>query len=741
MERQANKVRAAIRPALRGRLSDQTVGEVVRELVNRYWPEEDVLSEIFLARFPDLEMLCRMAGHAANRRIRYWHPWHMEKTHSFYRLGRRIDWFRAPNGDVEWVDSLVRFTHMVDLAAGYRLTGRRRYLRAFRDYLVSFSSSRDQPGRHWKYPLNSAIRLINLIRAYDLIVRDPLCTEEIHCHVHDNLLREIDFLLKVVDGTTGNGAFFVTTALLIAAEFLHRLYPVEGWKGRAEERLLRAAQSEVQSDGVEVEQVPMYHGEALLTLLDYLVVLRANDIPVAASLIDLTEEMVGALVRMADPEGRIPPIGDSDRFSIDYLCDLYGAVVRVERVAGSRFKRAVQDAAGPSREGPSLTVFDETGWAIVRWRHGANRQGYLLFDCSGKPQPPKGRHSHADDLQLLFHSTAGPVLTDPGRFTYCKKFEGDYPFTRRRIYPDGKLRHLINHLFPRYADLTGRNWRRYFQNTPAHNTVTRNGESQPGYEERDEPGCCVTLNRAATLGPLVMLEGELVGGGSPAGVYKTERQSDEEYGHRRLLFGYLPHLWVIVDYLHSNENGDWTSTYHLGDSVSVERGTMPVQFRLGDETHCIGFAVTGSHTVEVEVEDDWVSQIYNSKRPSKTIRAMIGQAMDASLVTVLGSSVGGVADMRRLVDLESDRARCDDGSDLCCFDLFTGEVETRLFINPSGGEFGWNGYESDAIFSFVSATGGSATAAGFMDGSYLGIRDRRVEAVAGKRCGYEEMGI
>ena len=727
-------------PVLQGRLSGRGVGGVARERVNRYWPAEGVGSEPFLARFPDREMLCRMAGNAASRRIRYWHPWHMEQTQTDYRLGRRIDWFRSPNGDVEWVDSLVRFTHMVDLAAGYRLAGKGRYLRAFRDYLVSFSGSRGQPGRHWKYPLNSAIRLINLIRAYDLIVRDPLCTEEIHCHVHDNLLHEIDLLVEVVDGTTGNGAFFVATALLIAAQYLRRLYPVDGWEGRAEERLLRAARSEVQPDGVEVEQVPMYHGEAVLTLLDYLVALRANGLPVAPPLRDLTEEMVAALVRMADPEGRIPPIGDSDRFSVDYILGFYGAVVRGERAAGSHLKEAVEDGVAPATAAPRLTVFDETGWAIVRWRYSGDRQGYLLFDCSGKPAPPRGRHSHADDLHLLLHSTAGPILTDPGRFTYCKKFEGDYPFTRRRIYRDGKLRHLIGHLFPRYADLTGRDWRRYFQSTPAHNTVTRNGESQPWYEERDQPGCRVTLNRATTLGPLVVLEGELVGGGSSAGGYETESQPDGGYGHRRRLFGYLPHLWVIVDDLQSNESSEWTSAYHLGDGVSVARGAMPVQFRRGDETYCLGFAVTGSHTVDVEIEDDWVSQIYNSKRPSKTIRAMIRGATDASLVTVLGCSAGGVADMRRLVDVESERARCDDKSDLCCFELFTGEVEIRLVVNPSGGEFGWNGYESDAIFSFVSTTGGSTTAAGFMDGSYLGIRDRRVEAVAGKRYGYAEMG-
>jgi len=557
--------------------------------------------------------------------------------------------------------------------------------------------------------------------------------------VHDNILFEIEFLSSVLDGTTGNGAFFVSSALLIAAEYLQRLYPVEVWQERAQEKLLGIVESEVQSDRIEVEQVPMYHGQVVLTLLDYFVVLRANGQPINGKLKRVTQEMLAALVRLSDPEDRIPPIGDSDRFAIDYICGFYGAVLEGDRAAGEGVKMAAKDSEQPCEGEPKLTLFKESGWAVVRWLYGTGHQGYLLFDCSGKPEPPNGSHSHADDLQFLLHSTSGPVLTDPGRFTYCHKFEGYYPFTRRRIYPDGKLRYVYKRLFPRFADLRGRNWRRYFQSTLAHNTVALNGQNQAHYEERDQPGRDVILKRATTLGPLVMVEGELAGVGRSGKAPLPGDSAIHEHGHRRVLFGYLPHLWVVVDYLTSLQHGDWITSYHLGERARVTRGTRPVQFRIGDETHCIGFAAAGSHDVEVRVEDDWVSQLYNMKRPSKTIRATVRRATDVSLVTVLGSSVGGRADMKGHDGVSGERDQCGAAKDLCHFDLIAGDVEIRLFVNPSGGQFVWNGYESNASFSFVSTTGGRSTAAGFMDGNYLRIGDRIVESSSSNCCAYEKL--
>ena len=173
---------------------------------------------------------------------------------------------------------------MIDLAAAYNFTHRKKYLLSFEYYLNSFFETRNKPGRHWKFLVNVAVRIINLIRAYDLISYDNSLPLSVHLAVFENIILDIRFLLKSLNKATGNGAFFATTALLIAPEYLGDIFHVEEWQTLSEQKLYKIINTEIQMDWMEAEQVPMYHGQVILALLDYCVVLIAKGRPINATL-------------------------------------------------------------------------------------------------------------------------------------------------------------------------------------------------------------------------------------------------------------------------------------------------------------------------------------------------------------------------------------------------------------------------------------------------------------------------
>ncbi|NOQ14489.1 MAG: hypothetical protein GQ583_08460 [Methyloprofundus sp.] len=710
----------AVQPCLKK--DEQFIDSLLPVLQNRtarYWPDTGVKSDFFYARFPDKSQLIHMAKLATQRRIIYWHPWHMEVTHKAYRLDKKIDWFTPPTGDHEWIDSLVRFTHMIDLTAAYDFTHEGKYLASFENYLNSFSIARKTPGRHWKFLINIAVRLINLIRAYDLIAHEDSLPLSVHLEVLENIALDIEFLLNSLDKVRGNGAFFATTALLIASEFLTDIFDVEKWQVLAEQKLYEILDTEIQSDNIEVEQVPMYHGEVVLTLLDYCIMLKSNNLPISTQLEKTIKGMLHALTELCDPEGKIPAIGDSDRYSITYITNLYHTIFQAE--TAQVFPATVKTISDYS----SLTTYDASGWAIVRWNYNIEKQGYLLFDCSGKPKHQKSGHSHADDLQFLLHTSNGAIFTDPGRFSYCTDFQAYYPFTKKRIYPKDQFRPFYTLLFPKFMDLYGRNWKEYFKRTLSHNTISLNGENQPGYAKRTDPCSKTELLQQQKTGPLVFLQGHLD--------TSANKENSPPYQHTRTILGVLPHLWIIVDKMNAEEKGNWISSYHLeaGSQASISNQSIYIEASGG--AHSMHFLSSTNTSPLLSVDDDWISHIYNKKQPSKTIRTTTEKTSDAMLVTVIQSLENNKMQLNEAntVNLSMDHLT----QDIFILTLTQGDSITKLIINPDCKPLKHGELEFDSILSLESRDGENLTEAGFIGGTFLRSSDFSLT------CNPQEAGV
>lgn len=707
---------------LSSRLKEKPVGQIELSLLagclrnpgKRYWPAEGVHSKLFQARFPEAGEIIRSADLISRGEIIFWHPWHMETSTLPEKIGKKIDWLNVPNGDDEWRHSLMRFFHIFDLAAGFCLNNSPAYLEILTDHIASFADSRKKLLRTNKTNrLDAAVRLFNLIKAFDLIRERKELPDEAVILLSSLMLEDADFLCDGLGQKVGNWEFFIVTSLLTAGEYLANLSDTERWRTRGLERLNEITVTEILPDGMLIEKCPMYHGEVILTLLDYFAIQRTNKIAFAPDLAALNEKMIGVLVSLADPQGKIPQIGDSDAFDIDYIINFRNAVM--EDIRPAKLKLPADQ--------PFVTL-PATGWTIRRWKTEDNRDGYLLFDFATRPPERRYWHSHAEELQFLITTTDGPFLADPGRFTYAPIFRNPIPFFKgtKRF---NALKKLIYHsIHPRFKEINSRNWRRYFRSTVSHNTISPNGADFGGYEAWNSRPPEVTLLSQNSSGPLLHFAARLTD-------FKT-RSDEISHTQERHIIGYLPDVIVVYDMVTSKAPHRWICSYHLGANLRASLDGNNVRVSVSEKEHLISFFSPSGAEHSLSIEDDWLSPVYNTKIQSQSIRAYMKDTDRFSLLTVIW--------MRS-------RSRRDEPLEIQCRDIEQGDspaplsflinikqgnFELRLGMNCSGQKRKLGLFDTDALLAIDHNAPDGRRQVGFLQGQNFCYDGRLVHSSCNK---------
>ncbi len=691
--------------------SNTAAGASIPEIIERlkssfekYWPATGVSSKEFTARYPDKARLVAMAREVTKGRIQFWQPWHMEQTHTPEKLGAQINWEAQRNGDEEWPHALVRFTHMVDLAAAYRLTNDTTFLATYRRHLHNFFIARQSDSELWNNRLDSALRVLNLIRSHDLIREDPDYTDDDHLVLHALLIIESELLYSKIGERVGNWEFFITTSLLCSCLCLGKIFDITAWQNRSYSRLKEILKSEILPDGNLVEQVPMYHGQCVLALLDYLTAQKANSIGHDGEIVKLVRKMTTVLLRIADPVGFIPPIGDSDVFDIRYILTYCDAVLdtRHEDELPSALQTFGTDLA-------QVDLLKDTGWVVTRWHSSRRGTGFLLFDFSGRPLSGREGHSHADDLQFIFHTSRGPVLVDPGRFTYAPLFLSEFYFLPWRIRHSRAFRRLYSIVRPRFRELNARNWCRYFRHTLRHNTISCNGRNQSGYDDSPQDPTTVALEQLISDGPLVLCRGSLT--------------SKDGYSHTREFICHVPHLLIIIDRLSADSPRDWIASFHFGTDLRVKlNGGPSVTASSGEAGYRIVFAEAHGAKAVVRLEDDWVSPVYNVKLPAKAVRVEVKNRTEATLISVV-TLTSDLTDEAPTISRLGEWDEQHPANHRLRYKTENAEIEACLRLH--GGSLSHAGITTDALYAFVQHREGVVEKVGYLDGSYLDTGRKR----------------
>lgn len=570
----------------------------------RYWPVDGIDSNWYRARFPDPARQLEMAELALGDRFVFWQPWDMEKTHLPRRVKRPIRWGGRPLGDLEWPHSLARFPFMVDLAFAFARTGRREFLEQWTRLYADYRRAWNPADRFWGNPLDTAIRAIRLVQSWDLITRQPDPPARLREALPAHLRKLRLFLHERVDGTVGNWKFIICCSILLVGDYLE-IPDEEEIRSATLGRFQECCAEEINADGVEVEFAPMYQGVIILYLLEAMMARATRGRPRVPPMEQAAGTLLGSLAKLCGPDGRVHGIGDSDRFDLGYLENIW----RTLNGGGAG------GDAPPTI--PAVQMLPATNVLALN-RLWGDQTSQLFFDAAPLPPPRRRWHSHHDCLQVILFLEGLPIWVDPGRFTYTEHFQATLPVIGKAIHPSGRLGFLYRFLGRTTRDLVRRNWRTRFQARAAHNVPhTRDDQGR----ERPLP--------EAHVQPLSLLEGKGFRGATAAA------RDEDGHEHSRTILEIDDRVLLLVDRVHSPQPSRWRGGFHFSEDVALEKrgdGFAVVDRQRGARLFQKMVAV-GGPALEVREVEGHVSPEYNRKFPAPVLEFPFPPGREALVLT------------------------------------------------------------------------------------------------------------
>ncbi len=379
-----------------------------------------------------------------------------------------------PHGDVKYVWELNRHQYLIELGKAYWLTGEPAYANAAMALVRQWIEANPyNTGVNWTNALEPAYRVFAWIWTYAWC-RDAWRADFLACFLK-SLYQHARYIHAHLEFYTSpyNHLIGEATALFWIGVLFPEFTQSHAWAARGWQILETELEHQFYADGFTVEQASGYHYATLGFYLMAVLLKELNGEPVPERMLSRLEKAIAFSVHLTQPNGFVPRIGDSDdarpmrlsqRPAWDFReCHAVGAVL-FERpdfkyaadgyaeealwlpgVAGyQRFANMIPQAPQTLSKG-----FSDSGYYLMRtgWDREAH---WSCVDCG--PQAgglsegpvPSAAHGHADALSVLISAYGESMLVDAGPYYY----NGD---------PE---------------------WRDYFRQTRAHNTVVVDGQDQ-----------------------------------------------------------------------------------------------------------------------------------------------------------------------------------------------------------------------------------------------------------------------
>jgi glycosyltransferase involved in cell wall biosynthesis len=397
-------------------------------------------------------------------------------------VGRRapqVHWSRiayldpAVSGDHKVIWELNRHQWFVTLGRAWWLTRDEKYARCFADNLAAWMDQNPpKRGINWASSLEVAIRSIAWIWALWLFRDYPGLSPDLQTRARKFLYvhgRHIETYLSAYFSPNTH-----LTGEALGLVYLGTAFPefdrATRWRKRGIRIMLDMLGRHVRPDGVYFEQSSYYHRYTTDFYTHLYLLTRETDHAVAEAVRPRLLALLDHLQAIQGPDGTTPFFGDDDggrllvldeRPANDFRAALSTGAVLFGRpdyksTAGELAQEtiwllgpsavAASDALAPAEPSHTSRAFLDGGYFVMRDGWGRDA-GYLLIDCGPHGSLSCG-HSHADALAIEVAAGGRPALVDPGTYTYTGS----------------------------------RELRDRFRSTPAHNTVTVDGQSssEPG---------------------------------------------------------------------------------------------------------------------------------------------------------------------------------------------------------------------------------------------------------------------
>lgn len=342
--------------------------------------------------------------------------------------------------DIRVLWELNRFGHAITLARAFAATNDEAYAETFFSHIESWM--RQNPmgrGANWNCAMEVALRVINLIAAFDIFRRAEACTEE----RLSQILRLFDqhgrFILDNNEFSyvaTSNHYLSDVVGLFWIGTLLPELRDAAQWKEFRLREILHEMDKQILPDGADFEASTGYHKFVTEMLLFSFLLAERNSIEIPERYWGKLRGMLEYIRGIIRPDGCVPLIGDADGSQIvpvikrdaddqAYLLAL-GAVVfdepkfkasatltpEVLWILGEKGTDAFR-ALAVMAEPPRITSFPDAGSYLMR-----DGDLYLHFNANDCGVNGRGSHGHNDALSIEVSAFGRPFIVDPGSYAY-----------------------------------------------------------------------------------------------------------------------------------------------------------------------------------------------------------------------------------------------------------------------------------------------------------------------------------
>ena len=517
-----------------------------------------------------------------------------------YRLPPPFSWRTNPSRDKEWQIAQHKHYWAVDLLHAWRRTNDEAYLRKWMDLTSSWL---DEMGTGFITLSDAQVearRVEHWVYAYLILREDPIPNLRplFLRRFLERLAEETRYIAGHLKPTRNHRTFQLFAVCLSALAFPE--FDDGGRLARfAVGQLTTNLLTDILPDGVQVELSTHYHQLVLETAVAFLELARANGVAVDPALEARVARALSFAMHVQWPDGRLPLLNDSDD----------GRQLDLLRRGAALFDdQALLWGASLGREGAppsgSSVLFDQSGYFALTDGWGRDAGSYagrqhVVYDCGLLGE---GSHSHYDVFNFCLYAGGGPLIVDPGRYTYS-------------------------------ADVRdGVDWRHWFKSTAAHNTVTIDGRDQTRYLSRTKHGPDAQVRDREFL----------LGGCSDWIRAKVISQEYAPVHERFFLYMQREYLWIVdrIDPADGDAH-EAVLRFHMPEHIA---GSLAVR----SDRHCAELScdallvnVQSGVPADPRIEPGWTSVSYGTKAAAPVLAVSQRSASPTFFASAVMPTPGG----------------------------------------------------------------------------------------------------
>jgi hypothetical protein len=511
---------------------------------------------------------------------------------------------RHNGSDVKAPWELSRLQFLPVLAKAYLLTREFQYREAAKELFSDWQAKNPVGiGVNWTLAMETALRGMSL--CFLLSLMQPLRPDEENwgkevtrsiwqhllftesCLEFSHLLRSNHYLGNIV-------------GLHCMATFLDGP-GIERRRRSYQQRVQHEIFRQVYEDGGDYEASFSYHFLVLQMFTSSFLLMRADQCAPMPEFTARVRGMFSYLAELADDNGCVPQVGDSDDGRVELLTSDLSQMITLHREDRNSLRvpgyLALGDALfnlgcggdpsdsawyglrpyGKKAVRPRLTVFSRSGVAI-----GRNNDSEVVLCAIPNGIHGSGSHTHNDKLSMIVRIGGAELLCDSGTFWYTR---------------DTRLRNL-------------------YRSTAAHNTIAIDGEEQNQINQAKEFAFCIGDQAAISTIDATLLPGEVRMSASHSGYWRLGVE------HRRSLRMETDCI-SIEDVLSGNGDHSFEMFWHLPSSWRIE------------DLDCGEFSISGPIRVKLDVrgelplvcsyESASISRTYGGATEAGTVLRVKGQ--------------------------------------------------------------------------------------------------------------------